>query len=73
MNKKFAYINDIHLDEQFPIDHGVDARKNWEIILNDVSKKGIREIIFGGDIGEKTVNKWFFESLQDYNFAINLL
>jgi hypothetical protein len=53
VSKKIAYITDIHLDEQLPIDQGVDTRKNWEIILNDVSKKGIKEIIFGGDIGEK--------------------
>ena len=56
VSKKIAYITDIHLDEQLPIDQGVDTRKNWEIILNDVSKKGIKEIIFGGDLGEKTVN-----------------
>lgn len=72
VSKKIAYITDIHLDEQFPIDQGVDARKNWKTILNDVSEKGIGEIIFGGDIGEKTVNKWFFESLQNYNVAITL-
>ncbi|SRX76447.1 metallophosphoesterase family protein [Aequorivita antarctica] len=72
VNKKIAYITDIYLDEQFPIDKGVDARKNWEIILNDISKRGIGEIIFGGDIGKKTVNKWFFESLHNYNVAITL-
>ncbi|WP_375334293.1 metallophosphoesterase family protein [Flagellimonas sp. C4] len=72
VNKKIAYITDIHLDERFPIDQGVDARKNWEIILNDVSKKGIEEIVFGGDIGEKTANQWFFESLKNYNLAITL-
>lgn len=72
MNKKIAYITDIHLDEQFPIDHNVNSRKNWEIILNDITSKGIDEIIFGGDIGEKTANKWFFDSLANYNIAITL-
>jgi len=72
MNKKIAYVTDIHFDEKLPIDLGVDARKNWKIILNDISLKGIQEIIFGGDIGEKTSNKWFFESLQNYNLAITL-
>jgi len=27
VSKKIADITDIHLDEQFPIDQGVDARK----------------------------------------------
>jgi len=72
MNKKIAYITDIHLDEKFPIDQGIDARKNWRTILNDISSRGIEEIIFGGDIGEKTANKWFFDSLRDYTIAITL-
>ncbi|MBL4704281.1 MAG: metallophosphoesterase family protein [Flavobacteriales bacterium] len=72
MTKKIAYVTDIHLDEKFPIDQGVDTRKNWKIILNDISLRGIDEIIFGGDIGEKTANKWFFESLQNYSLAITL-
>lgn len=72
MNKKIAYITDIHLDEQFPIDHNVDSRKNWEMILNDIASKDIEEIIFGGDIGEKAANKWFFNSLANYNIAITL-
>jgi Icc protein len=72
MGKKIAYITDIHLDEKFPIDQGVDTRKNWKAILNDLSSKNIDEIIFGGDIGEKAVNKWFFESLRSYTVAITL-
>lgn len=72
MNKKIAYVTDIHLDEKFPKDQGVDTRKNWKIILNDISSRGIDEIIFGGDIGEKTANKWFFESLQNYTLAVTL-
>ncbi|KAA1244387.1 metallophosphoesterase [Aquimarina sp. RZ0] len=72
MNKKIAYVTDIHLDEPFTIDQKVDARKNWNIILDDISSRGIDEIILGGDIGEKTANKWFFESLQNYTIAITL-
>jgi len=72
MNKKIAYVTDIHLDEKFPIDQGVDPRKNWKIILNDISSRGIDEVIFGGDIGEKTANEWFFESLKNFTIAITL-
>lgn len=72
MKKTIAYITGIHLDEEFPIDQGVDSRKNWEIILKDISSKKINEIIFGGDIGERSSHKWFFESLEHYNVSITL-
>ncbi len=36
MIKTIAYTSDIHLDEQYPIDLGVNSRKNWKIILNDI-------------------------------------
>ncbi len=72
MTRKIAYITDIHLDEQFPKDHGVDAVQNWETILKDIDNKGIEEIIFGGDIGSKESNKWFFSSLNKYKLLISL-
>ncbi|HLR30915.1 MAG TPA: metallophosphoesterase, partial [Fodinibius sp.] len=66
MEKKTAHITDIHLDEQFPIVRGVDARENWSLILNDMSSRQIDEVIFGGDIGTSSSNKWFFDSLKRY-------
>ena len=72
MNKKITYVTEIHLDEKFPMEQGVDTRKNWKTILNDISSRDIYDIIFGGDIGEKAVNKWFFESLRNFTFAITL-
>ena len=51
MNKKIAYITDLHLDEDFPKEMGVDSRSNWKVILKDVSNRNIDEIVFGGDIG----------------------
>lgn len=72
MKGKIAYVTDAHLDETFPREQGVDARKNWKRILNDISEKGIRTIVYGGDIGEKTANKWFFESLKEYAISITL-
>ena len=70
--KKIAYTTDSHLDEQFPKEKGVDARQNWQRILDDVASKSINNIIFGGDIGEYTSNKWFFDSLADFKFNITL-
>lgn len=70
--KHIAYVTDIHLDEAFPIENGVDARKNWLRILEDISYRGIVEVIFGGDIGEAKANPWFFESLKPFNLKITL-
>jgi len=72
MKKRIAYITDLHLDEQFVKDHGVDARHNWDIILRDVEGKKIDEIIFGGDIGAKDANAWFFSTLAKYPLSVTL-
>ncbi len=70
--KKFAYITDVHLDEQFPKTVGVDARKNWEKVLKDISKRGITQIVIGGDIGERDSLSWFFKLLEPYDWFISL-
>jgi Icc protein len=72
MTKTIAYITDIHLDEQFPIDNGVDTRSNWKLLLGDVASKNIDEIIFGGDIGEISANEWFFDSLKEFTLNLTL-
>lgn len=72
MTRTIAYITDIHLDEAYLADIGVNARDNWKHILADVQARGIRSIIFGGDIGEATSNAWFFDSLKDYNLQLTL-
>ena len=69
---QIAYITDIHLDEKFTLDEGVDARKNWLIILEDVKSRGISQIIFGGDIGTPESNSWFFNSLKEFDLSITL-
>ena len=72
MIKRIAYITDIHIDEEFPKTVGVDGRQNWETILEDVASRNIDEVIYGGDIGERSSNFWFFESLKNYTVSISL-
>lgn len=72
MLKQIAYITDIHIDESFPIQHGVDARKNWDIVLDDVRARGIDHIIFGGDAGEKETNEWFFNTMKEFRLDMVL-
>ncbi|WP_405205657.1 metallophosphoesterase family protein [Aquimarina sp. LLG6339-5] len=69
---KIAYITDAHIDEEYPKDLGVNTRHNWKTILEDIDSKDIDEVIYGGDIGEKSSNSWFFESLEKYKVSISL-
>ncbi len=70
--KKIAFVSDIHLNEQFPIDHGVDAKRNWERIVEDLKAKNIKDVVFGGDIGEHTAHEWFFETLAPFSLKVVL-
>jgi hypothetical protein len=72
VTKKIAYITDIHFDEQEPKDFGVDARQNWEAILADLASRQVTEVIFGGDIGLTSSNKYFFDSLAAFDLKITL-
>lgn len=60
-----AYITDIHIDEEFPIKHGVNARNNWEHILDDVFTRSVDKVVFGGDIGTPESNEYFFASFKE--------
>ena len=68
--KKIAFITDIHLGEQFPIDNNVNSKDNFEKVLTDISKRNIKKIIFGGDIGDASSHNYFFERLKDYSLNL---
>lgn len=62
--KLIAIVTDFHFDEAFPIEQGIDAHKNWQIILDDIKKRNVNQIHIGGDIGEKKSNFIFFSELN---------
>ena len=70
MMRTIAYITDLHLDESFAKQHGVDAAKNWKLILDDVRSRGIGEVICGGDIGELSAYSKFFDSLKGFKLHV---
>lgn len=72
MNEKIAYVTDTHLGEEFPVSVGVDTQKNWQRVLNDISARKIKHVIFGGDIGDRLANQSFFDTLKAYNMSISL-
>jgi len=70
MSKIIAHINDIHLGEDLP--PGVDAKHNWEKVLEDLAHHRFDHIIIGGDIGLAEANDYFFDSLYDYAEQLQL-
>ena len=70
--KQIAFLTDIHLHEHLPVDNDVNPKKNLEIVLDDLSRRNITKIIFGGDIGDATAHPIFFEALKPYSFNLIL-
>ncbi|MBN4071449.1 metallophosphoesterase [Crocinitomix catalasitica] len=71
---KIAHITDLHLDEKFHVEQGIEGRGNLSRILDDVQTKGITEVVFTGDIGTPESNQWVFDQLRNrgLNFQITL-
>ncbi|NAS32635.1 metallophosphoesterase [Flavobacteriaceae bacterium R38] len=72
MKKRIAFITDVHLDEEYPIKQGVNARENWKLIMKDVASRGINDVVFGGDMGENSASEWFFETLKGFDLKLIL-
>lgn len=70
--KTIAFITDLHIDEEFPKTQGVDARKNFGRIFDDIRSRNIEHIIIGGDIGENSALPWFFDSLKSFRLDLVL-
>lgn len=72
-----AYITDAHLGQELKpgngisyIDNPAAHTNNFAMILADVAERGIKEIVFGGDIGSLQMNKWFFDVLAQNGFSL---
>ena len=72
MKKRFAFMTDLHIDEPFPIGLGVNARRNLQVVVDDVRRRGLTEIVFGGDLGENESNEWLFGQLADLDISLVL-
>ncbi len=79
-----AYFTDAHLGQKVHsggdtasnkmsyLDEPAEHRDNLKCVLNDIAEAGIREVIFGGDVGTRDSNKWFFETVGQYPFSLKL-
>ncbi len=81
-SKTIAYVTDIHLGQHLQMDNELgdgkmsynsnpdEHKENFILILDDIKRRGIKEIIFGGDIGTKDANPWFFDKIKEYHFKL---
>ncbi|MGV3601202.1 MAG: metallophosphoesterase family protein [Dyadobacter fermentans] len=68
--KRIAQITDIHLMEEWSAQNGADTDTNLKLILQDVGARGIRDIIFTGDIGNPESYQRFFALMKDFDFTV---
>lgn len=72
MSELIAHITDLHLDEDFPFNHCMTARKRFDIVLQDIERKNITQVVCTGDIGENDGIAYFFRKLIFKNLTITL-
>ncbi|SMD32242.1 Icc protein [Reichenbachiella faecimaris] len=61
---KIALVTDLHAEEDFTTKNGVSPWDNWKIILADIQAKGIKQVVFLGDIGSQAAHRQFFDALD---------
>jgi 3',5'-cyclic-AMP phosphodiesterase len=83
--KVIAHVTDAHLGQKVlfgeeaalgKIAYGNEPEEhkdNLKLVLEDLTKRGITEIIFGGDIGTTAANKWFFDLIGKYPFKLRMV
>lgn len=71
--RTIAHVTDIHLDETYTAECGVNAREHWQTLLADLDRRGIDELVFGGDIGEATAQADFFASLARFGPRLRIV
>jgi 3',5'-cyclic-AMP phosphodiesterase len=80
-----AYFTDAHLGQRLVMggalagnkmrydDEPEEHRSNLRQVLDDIARKGISEVVFGGDIGTSQSVRGFFELLAGYGFTASLI
>lgn len=83
--KRIAYVTDAHLGQKIVLGGKTESGKmhylrepqehkdNLKLILDDIASRGIREVVFGGDIGTNDADVWFFELIRKYEFDLRMV
>jgi 3',5'-cyclic-AMP phosphodiesterase len=83
--KTIAYVTDAHIGQKIVLSGKTESGKmhylsepeehkdNLKLVLDNIVKRGITEVVFGGDIGTKDSNEWFFDLIGKYNFKLQMV
>lgn len=72
MSELIAHITDLHLDETFPYNDCITARRRFDIVLKAIERNNITQIVCTGDIGENKGITYFFKKLNTKDLTIVL-
>lgn len=78
-----AHLTDAHLDQRLVLDTEANSiayrhepgehREKLLAAIQDIARRGISNIVFGGDIGAAASNQWFFETLDRYRLECRMV
>ena len=83
--KTIAYVTDTHIEQRIVLGGKAESGKmhylsapeehkdNLKLIFDDIAKRGITEVVFGGDIGTKDANPWLFNLMVKYGFKLRMV
>ncbi len=70
---KLAQITDIHLGHRWAQRFGVDIKRNLIMVLDDIRRRGITEVVATGDIAEEEQASWFFNTIREYGLSVHIV
>jgi 3',5'-cyclic-AMP phosphodiesterase len=83
--KVIAHVTDAHIGQKPPREGGTRAGKmhygdapdehkaNLKTVLDDLARRGVSEVTFGGDIGTTAANRWFFDLIESYGLDLRMV
>ncbi len=83
--KTIAYVTDAHIGQKIVLGGKAESGKmhylsepeehkdNLKLVLDDIAKRGITEVVFGGDIGTQYANEWLFNLMVKYGFKLRMV
>jgi 3',5'-cyclic-AMP phosphodiesterase len=83
--KLIAHVTDAHIGQRVlpggengsdKMNYGNEPEEhkaNLKAVFDDLAKRKITELVFGGDIGTRQANPWFFAAVEKYKFDLSMV
>jgi 3',5'-cyclic-AMP phosphodiesterase len=62
--KVFAQLTDLHTDDFLANKYKIDTRMNIRRALDAVGKRGVRDLVLTGDLGDSSAIPWLMETIR---------